>query len=58
MLDRIPDNTFTTMPAVMMGLVRDKKTVMTYEIKEYWRAIETQDHFAELQQDGMMDDAV
>jgi NDP-sugar pyrophosphorylase family protein len=57
-LDRIPDNTFTTMPEVMMSLVREKKTVMTHEIKEYWRAIETQDHFAELQQDGMMDDGV
>jgi hypothetical protein len=42
----------------MMGLVREKKTAMTHEIKEYWRAIETQDHFAELQQDGMMDDGV
>jgi NDP-sugar pyrophosphorylase family protein len=54
-LERIPTNTFCTMPDVMTGLIRENRIVMTYEIKEYWRALETQAHFAELVQDAILE---
>jgi NDP-sugar pyrophosphorylase family protein len=39
-LDKIPRNTFFTMPDLIKSLIQAKKSVLKYEFTDYWLAIE------------------
>ncbi|MBI1967975.1 MAG: NTP transferase domain-containing protein [Gemmatimonadetes bacterium] len=47
----VPADTVMTMPELAMRVREQGGKVAAYEIKEFWRALETQDHFEELLND-------
>lgn len=53
-LDQIPKDTFYTMPDLMMAQIKVGKKVFSYEIKEYWNALETKDHFENVLSEGVV----
>jgi mannose-1-phosphate guanylyltransferase len=50
----IPDDTALTMPQLAVQIRAGGGKVMGYEIQEFWRALETRDHFEELLNDERM----
>jgi NDP-mannose synthase len=49
--DLVPADTPITMPELAQRVRAKGGTVAAYEIKEFWRALETRDHFEELAKD-------
>ncbi len=47
----VPDDTALTMPELAMRVRGEGGKVLAYEIHEFWRALETRDHFEELLND-------
>ena len=47
-LAAVPDETFVTMPELAVKLRAGGDRVVGYEIREFWRALETRDHFDEM----------
>jgi len=48
----VPADTVTTVPELALKIRGQGGKVVAYEIKEFWRALETRDHFEELQNDA------
>ena len=54
----VPEGKFFTMPDLAMQLRASGERVVGYEIKEFWRALETRDHFDEILRDAEADAAL
>ncbi len=50
-LDQIPPDTSIDMTTVFEGLVKEKGTILSYPIREYWMDIGKPDDFQQAEQD-------
>jgi NDP-sugar pyrophosphorylase family protein len=55
---RVPDDTAMTMPELAERVQAAGGGVAAYEIREFWRALETRDHFEQLSHDATALDAL